>query len=113
MNKTNVIVIDFIPQENWGFKEKLTASSLEKWNVLSFKTNTLHGSKLSSLNVLKKTQYHLIIACDTYHPTTTLQNVKVLNDCHGSHMLDLKTKCHCVVCPLKDLKTSSGQLVVL
>lgn len=65
------------------------------------------------VNTLKETKYTLVIACDTYHPTTTLQNVKVLNDCHGSQMLNLMAKCHCVVCPLKDLKTSSGQLVVL
>lgn len=253
MSKTNVILVDFIPQTNWNFEEKLSASSSESWNSISCQTNQYHGSKLSSLkrmfwyfmfplqivlkrkhfqkiigwqqfyglnfafwcrlfhlkkendltvmtfiykrksggagfwyhqymkyivtskyidrficfakeecdyysemfgidkskfvfiplgkaetnnipvsdegyifatgrsnrdydflvNTLKETKCTLVIACDTYHPTITLQNVKVLNDCHGSQMLNLMAKCHCVVCPLKDLKTSSGQLVVL
>lgn len=65
------------------------------------------------VDTLRNTDYQLIIACDTYHPSSIPQNVKVLNDCHGSEMLKLMAKCHCVLVPLKNLKISSGQLVVL
>lgn len=253
MSKENVIFVDFIPNENWGFMEKLSALPLEKWNVLFCKTNTLHGGKLASVQrmfwyfffplqmvfkrkkydkiigwqqfyglnfafwcrlfhlkkvndltvmtliykrksggigylyhqymkyivtskyinrficfakeeceyysemfgvdkskfvfvplgkamasntavtdgkyifatgrsnrdydflveAVKDSEYKLVIACDTYHLREKVENVTVLNDCHGEQMLELMAKSHCVVCPLKNLKLSSGQLVVL
>ena len=253
MSKENVILVDFIPNENWGFREKLSASSSEKWNVSFCKTNTLHGGKLASVKrmfwyfffplqmvfkrkkydkiigwqqfyglnfafwcrlfnlkkvndltvmtfiykrksggagnlyhqymkyivtskyinrficfakeeceyysemfgvdkskfvfvplgkcmesntavtdekyifatgrsnrdydflveAVKDSEYKLVIACDSYHLKESVENVTVLNDCHGEQMLELMAKSHCVVCPLKNLKLSSGQLVVL
>lgn len=66
------------------------------------------------VNSLINTNFKLIIACDTYHASHGIaENINVLNDCHGNDMLNLMAKCHCVVVPLKNLKVSSGQLVVL
>lgn len=66
------------------------------------------------VNSLKNTNFKLIIACDTYHGGhENAENINVLNSCHGNDMLRLMAKCHCVVVPLKNLKMSSGQLVVL
>lgn len=66
------------------------------------------------VNSLINTNFKLIIACDTYHASQGIvENINVLNDCHGNDMLNLMAKCHCVVVPLKNLKVSSGQLVVL
>lgn len=67
------------------------------------------------VNSLKNTSFKLIIACDTYHASHhgIVENINVLNDCYGNDMLALMAKCHCVVVPLKNLKMSSGQLVVL
>ena len=66
------------------------------------------------VNSLKNTDFKLIIACDTYHTTSeNTENIKFLNDCYGNDMLQLMAKCHCIVVPLKDLKMSSGQLVVI
>ena len=66
------------------------------------------------VNSLKNTNFKLIIACDTYYASHgNAENINVLNKCHGNDMLSLMAKCHCVVVPLKNLKMSSGQLVVL
>lgn len=59
------------------------------------------------------TDYKCTIACDSYHAKVENENVSVLTDCHGGDMLKLMARCHCVAIPLKDLKISSGQLVVL
>lgn len=66
------------------------------------------------VNSLKNTNFKLIIACDTYYASHgNAENINVLNKCYGNDMLSLMAKCHCVVVPLKNLKMSSGQLVVL
>ena len=64
------------------------------------------------VNSLKDTDYTLKIACDTFYYRKN-DNIVVLNDCHGQDMYTLMARCHCVIVPLKDLKMSSGQLVVL
>lgn len=65
------------------------------------------------VNVLKDTEYKVIIACDDYKNINVTSNIKILNSCYNQEMLNLMAKCHCVVVPLKDLNMSSGQLVVL
>ncbi len=65
------------------------------------------------VEALKGTNYKCTIACDSYHAKVDAGNVTVLNDCYGEDMLKLIACCHCVAIPLKDLKMSSGQLVVL
>lgn len=64
------------------------------------------------INVMKKTSYQTIIACDNYKIKNP-SNVKILNDCHDQEMVSLMARCHCVVIPLSDLNVSSGQLVIL
>lgn len=59
------------------------------------------------------TNYKLVIACDTYRNHVSEANVKILNNCHFKDMFKLMSKCHCVIVPLKNLKVSSGQLVVI
>ncbi len=65
------------------------------------------------VDTLSGTDYKCIIACDSFHAKTDSENVSVLNDCYGDNMLGLMARCHCVAIPLRDLKMSSGQLVVL
>lgn len=64
------------------------------------------------VDALEGTNYKLTIVCDTFQYGSN-SNIVVLNDCYGTDMLKLMAKCHCVVVPLKELKMSSGQLVVL
>lgn len=65
------------------------------------------------LDTLNGTDYKCIICCDSLHAKTDAENVSVLNDCYGDNMLGLMARSHCVAIPLRDLKMSSGQLVVL
>lgn len=65
------------------------------------------------VDALKYTDYRCVIACDAYKLKDCPSNTSVLNNCYGESMLNLMAHCHCVVVPLKDLRISSGQLVVL
>ncbi len=65
------------------------------------------------VEALNGTDYKCTIASDSYHAKADAGKVTVLNDCYGDDMLKLMARCHCVAIPLKDLKMSSGQLVVL
>lgn len=65
------------------------------------------------VDLLADTQYHLIIACDTYKRKDLPQNITLLQNCYENDMLKIMAKCHCVLVPLKNLNMSSGQLVVL
>lgn len=65
------------------------------------------------IDVLADTQYKLIIASDIYKRSHLPENISILHDCYGNDMLNLMSKCHCVLIPLKDLTMSSGQLVAL
>ena len=65
------------------------------------------------VDALKYTDYRCVIACDAYKLKDCPANTSVLNNCYGESMLNLMAHCHCVVVPLKDLRISSGQLVVL
>lgn len=65
------------------------------------------------IDTLSNTRYKLIIASDIYKRTHLPKNISILQNCYGKDMLDLMSKCHCVLIPLKDLTMSSGQLVAL
>lgn len=65
------------------------------------------------INSLVGTDFKCMIACDTYKRKVCYKNITVLNDCYGDNMQAMMAKCHCVVIPLKNLKMSSGQLVVI
>lgn len=65
------------------------------------------------VNLFNKSQYRLVIACDTYHKAEVGKNIMILNNCHGADMLRLMARSHVVAVPLKDRNISSGQLVVL
>lgn len=64
------------------------------------------------LNVLKGTDYQCQIACDTLSDSLS-GGTTILSDCHGEDMIKMMARSHCVVIPLKDVKVSSGQLVIL
>lgn len=65
------------------------------------------------VGLMKDSQTKIIIASDSYRRKDVPSNIEILNDCYGQDMINLMAKSHCVVVPLKDLKVSSGQLVVL
>lgn len=65
------------------------------------------------VNIFNNSSYKVVIACDDYKNVNVTSNIKVLNSCYNKEMLNLMANCHCVAIPLKDLKMSSGQLVVL
>lgn len=65
------------------------------------------------VDTLSETSYRLIIVSDTYKKNDIPKNITLLQNCYGSDMLNLMSKCHCVLIPLDDLKISSGQLVIL
>lgn len=55
----------------------------------------------------------IVIAADNYYPKIEKRHITVLRDCFGDAMLHKMAECFCVVVPLKDKETSSGQLVIL
>lgn len=65
------------------------------------------------MNVLKDTGYQCQIACDTLSDSQTGGGTIILSNCHGEEMIKRMARAHCVVIPLKDVKVSSGQLVIL
>lgn len=65
------------------------------------------------LKVLEGTDFKCQIVCDTLSESLAAGNTKILTDCHGEEMIKRMAHSHCVVIPLKDVKASSGQLVML
>ena len=65
------------------------------------------------IRTVKDINHKVIIACDSYKNIKLPLNVIILKNCYDDEMLDLMAHCHCVAVPLKDLRMSSGQLVVL
>lgn len=57
--------------------------------------------------------FPVVIAADNYYPKIDKKHITVLRDCFGDAMLHRMAECFCVVVPLKDTETSSGQLVIL
>ena len=78
-----------------------------------FATGRSNRDYVFLMSVLNKaTGYECKIACDTLTCDST-ENVTILNNCHGTEMIELMAHCHCVAIPLKDTTISSGQLVIL
>lgn len=81
----------------------------DKYILSCGKSNRDYGFLISTL---KNTKYQVHIICDNLKGVKE-KNIKVYNDVYGEKYFEMLANAYCVVIPLKDLKISSGQLVLL
>lgn len=105
-----------IPQEKFSFVPlgigaKFDDYIVEKGDYI-FSTGRSNRDFDFLYNAMKDSDMKTIIACDTCS-LPSVNNLTILNDCKGESMLEMLSKCFCVIIPLKDIHISAGQLVIL